>query len=327
MTRDTPTVAERIAGQGKLAKQRKEAAKRDAERKQHARIYYDLLDAPAWRVISPSARGFFIDARRKLDGSNNGNISLVLSELRHYGYRSPTTLAKMLFQLQSIGLIEKTRAGCVERGLRICSLYAFTDLPIPGFDDLGIAKRGPSFAYLNYTTLAAAKVALAEGMASLREAAAERNRATRKTPLQEVEHAAPADGAKATFVAPVFENAESASLQILESGTRVSKKRKRLSAKGKPPLSASEASTLPRLQKMESFIGSREGAPAERVTPARASPVVEEIKGAGKKLARLEASAESATSAMPQSVMAGVADVAPPAGGASSAPIGLAEDF
>lgn len=102
----------------------------------HVRLYNAMLDSPAWVALSPSDQRAYVALRRFLGKSNNGDLCLPLSRSRHYGIRSPATLAKSLRALVAVGLIAVTRrGGCTRGGQRLPTLYRFTDeqvFPMPG---------------------------------------------------------------------------------------------------------------------------------------------------------------------------------------------------
>lgn len=160
----------------------------------HLRIYASLYDSPAFRTLPPSALKLWIDLRRANNGSNNGNISCTLSQLRQYGWCSSGTLNRALWELLGRGLIRRTREG-KPGPLRLCSLYAFADLPTAQNDRLGISGGPPTMEFARWLPgMSCAPNAKAAKLAT--------NPAKKKTPLQESEQyrsencsvAAPKDG-------------------------------------------------------------------------------------------------------------------------------------
>ena len=94
----------------------------------HLRLYFALIDSPAWSCLSATDQRAYVALRRSLGKSNNGDLSLPLSRARHYGITSPATLAKALRALVAVGLIAVTRrGGCTRGGQRLPTLYRFTD--------------------------------------------------------------------------------------------------------------------------------------------------------------------------------------------------------
>lgn len=83
----------------------------------------------------------YLALRRKLGKTNNGDINATLSEMKHSGISSSSTLSTALHRLEALGFIEKTRQGGIAFGGKLCSLYRFTvsptnrrlTLPRPGF--------------------------------------------------------------------------------------------------------------------------------------------------------------------------------------------------
>lgn len=146
----------------------------------HVRIYKDLLDSPAWAALSWTGRSLFLDLRSRLGRNNNGNISAALSLMREKGWRSSSTLADALFELQALGFIAKTRDTVgVENGSRVCCLYRFTDLQTYEFPKLHVAAHPETHEYRKYRTLAAAEQALREAEA-LRKAKGQEKPSVRK---------------------------------------------------------------------------------------------------------------------------------------------------
>lgn len=93
----------------------------------HVRLYWSVIDSMAWRALSYSSQSVYITMRRRLQSTNNGNISAALTDMRHYGITSSATLSKALRELQTVGLIAMTRQGGIAYGRQFCSLYRFTD--------------------------------------------------------------------------------------------------------------------------------------------------------------------------------------------------------
>jgi hypothetical protein len=103
----------------------------------HVRLYWAILDSPAWRVLTHANVRVYLALRRKLKQTNNGDINAILAEMRHAGISSSSTLSSALRRLEALGFIGKTRQGGIAFGGKLCSLYRFTDEPT--FD---IAKAG-----------------------------------------------------------------------------------------------------------------------------------------------------------------------------------------
>jgi predicted transcriptional regulator len=85
----------------------------------------------------------YLAMRRKLKGSNNGDINATLAEMRHAGISSSSTLAAALHRLEALGFIDKTRQGGIANGGKQCSLYRFTDEQTFDMAKAGV-KAGPA---------------------------------------------------------------------------------------------------------------------------------------------------------------------------------------
>lgn len=132
----------------------------------HVRLYWEIADSVAWRALSWAERGLWLAMRRKLLGSNNGNIEASLGALRHAGFTSSATLAKGLRALMTAGLIAKTRQGGVAYGQKVCSLYRFNDEPVFDFPKLGIKAMSATNDWRAFSKLADVCAALTEAHAA-----------------------------------------------------------------------------------------------------------------------------------------------------------------
>ena len=127
----------------------------------HVRIPLEVLQSPAFVALPASAVKLYLDMLSHLRGTNNGNINAALSELKHRGWRSPTTLAKALRQLEAVGLIAKTRETTgVHRGSKLCNLYRITDRDAYAIPKLHIDGHRETRDYRKFATLADAKKAV-----------------------------------------------------------------------------------------------------------------------------------------------------------------------
>ena len=125
--------------------------------------YADFIGIPrkvaeslALKTVPPIGRALYLDLRRQYNGHNNGQIAAVLEGtedrpgLAAYGW-PPRSVFKYIKVLLDHHLIEKTRQGGIGAMSKICSLYAFTDLPVVANKEKGIAGSMASLAYLNFT--------------------------------------------------------------------------------------------------------------------------------------------------------------------------------
>ena len=193
----------------------------------HVRVYCTLLNSNAWRVLGYSAAKLFMDLRASVMATNNGNISATLETLKHRGWKSGTTLAGALYELQAAGFLVKTRGGKVTSGCKVCALYAFTDLDVYGQPKQGIEPMAARHAYARFETLARAEREIGEEVHKFREAARAEHRAAmekaaakpkrgKKGTLQKLDCDAPVSGLSARFDAPVSGARQVPTIQILE---------------------------------------------------------------------------------------------------------------
>ena len=127
----------------------------------HVRIYWEIVDSHAFRVLSFSATSLYVALRRKLQATNNGNISATLGTLKNSGWSSSATLSKSLRELEAVGLIAKTRQGGIACMSKLCSLYRFTDESSYEFPKQGVQACKATHDYRELKTLAEAQKAIA----------------------------------------------------------------------------------------------------------------------------------------------------------------------
>ena len=149
----------------------------------HIRVYCSLLGTHAYRVLGFAAKALFVDLRTMVTGTNNGNLSAALSDMKHRGWTSSSTLSRALYELRAMGFIAVTRGGGLKLGTRVCNLYRFTDLDVYEQPKLGVQAIKATHDYLKYESLHAAERALAEGVASLLTDGKKKQVAKKKVPV------------------------------------------------------------------------------------------------------------------------------------------------
>ena len=229
--------------------------KRPASAERYISVGLKLLNSPAYIALDRSAQALFFDLRTKFKGGyNNGNINAALSELRHRGWSSETTLAKALRQLQATGFIAATRRTVgVEKGSKVCNLYRFTDCEVFAQPKVSLEAIRATHDYLKIETLAHARRIVKDASAPkpLPEAAKEKRK---KTTMQKL-HPNDAETAPSTTIndaetAPTFPapTAETA------SSPRARKQRKPAPVNGFKPITVSAPNAQKQVQKLHTYI-------------------------------------------------------------------------
>lgn len=126
----------------------------------HARLYWLLLDSPAWRTLTHADVRVYLALRRKLGRTNNGDINATLAEMRHAGISSSSTLSAALHRLEALGFIEKTRQGGIAHGGKLCSLYRFTDESTLEIAKAGVRAGPASNEWQRFKNMAEARAAV-----------------------------------------------------------------------------------------------------------------------------------------------------------------------
>lgn len=177
----------------------------------HIRVYATLLDSPAWRCLRSSAKALFVDLRASVNGSNNGNISAALSQLKHKGWSSSKTLSAALYELRALGFLAVTRGGGLKQGTRVPTLYRFTDLEVYEQPKVGVQHCRATHDYSRFESLADARQALREGLARLRDEG-RRKQFPKKSPVPKGNRIASEREPIASFIASVREQGDRSSL-------------------------------------------------------------------------------------------------------------------
>ena len=95
------------------------------------KLTYPLIESEAWRWLRPISQSVYIELRRRFNGSNNGKISLSLSEAAHILKASKSSISAALKQLETHGFIKLVKKGYFTR--RMASEYALTDERLDGY--------------------------------------------------------------------------------------------------------------------------------------------------------------------------------------------------
>ncbi len=125
----------------------------------HARLYWSILDSPAWRALTHADVRVYVALRRKLGRTNNGDINATLTEMKHAGITSSSTLSAALHRLEALGFIEKTRQGGIAHGGKLCSLYRFTDEATFDIAKAGVTAGAATNDWQRFKNIAEARAA------------------------------------------------------------------------------------------------------------------------------------------------------------------------
>lgn len=126
----------------------------------HARLYESIVNSPAWLALPFSTRALYVQLRVKLKQTNNGNIDATAAALKHSGFRSTATIFRALRELETVGLIAKTRQGGIAAGGKVCNLFRFTDKECWEFPKLGLPACKATKDWLVWTSVREAKAAI-----------------------------------------------------------------------------------------------------------------------------------------------------------------------
>ena len=115
----------------------------------HYQVPHSVADTVAYCSLSAHAQKLWHDLLLQYNGSNNGHIAAILTQLAKRGWTNGT-LYRALDELQKKGFIVRTRQGGIGAMKKICSLYRFTHLVTFTNPEVGIRKLGPTNEYKNW---------------------------------------------------------------------------------------------------------------------------------------------------------------------------------
>src|SRR5450830_1011563 len=156
----------------------------------HVRLYWAMLDSPAWACLSATDQRAYTTMARQLTANSNGTLSLTATQAKQAGIASKTTLAKSLRALVATGFIAVTRqGGCTAGGQREPTLYALTSEPVFERPLKGIEARPATDKWK-----AVESIAHGASLIAAAEAAAEQEALKLKTQVQKLTHTSPKNG-------------------------------------------------------------------------------------------------------------------------------------
>lgn len=167
----------------------------------HVRVYVELLNTPAWRVLGFSAKALFLDLRAGVLATNNGTISATLAEMKHKGWTASATLAKALYELRALGFIAVTVEGGLRQGGRVQSLYRFTDLDVYEHPKSGVQAIKATHDYRRFESAREAERVLVEGLEKLQAEGRKKQQTKKKSPVQKLNPSS----SKSEPASPIFQ--------------------------------------------------------------------------------------------------------------------------
>ena len=115
----------------------------------HYQVPHSVADTVAYCSLSAHAQKLWHDLLLQYNGSNNGHIAAILTQLAKRGWTNGT-LYRALDELQKKGFIVRTRQGGIGAMKKICTLYRFTHLATSTNPEIGIRESGPTNDYKNW---------------------------------------------------------------------------------------------------------------------------------------------------------------------------------
>lgn len=183
----------------------------------HVRLYWSLLDSVAWNCLAATDQRAYIALVRNLRATNNGDLSLTLTQARHHGIRSQTTLAKSLRALVAVGLLDVTRrGGCQRGGQRLPTLYGVTSEEVYEMSKKPVEARRATNAWRNVSNIAHGKRLIRDAEGFAKDAAAKK-----RNQGQDLSATAPENGSFLPINGPGFGSRGRGLVQSLEEASIV----------------------------------------------------------------------------------------------------------
>ena len=88
-----------------------------------------MLTSEAWKSLSGSAIKYYVELRRRYNGTNNGDLHLSLEEARKCLRMARDTVLRVQQELVAKGFIRMTKRGGFHQ--RVATTWALTDEPAP----------------------------------------------------------------------------------------------------------------------------------------------------------------------------------------------------
>lgn len=90
------------------------------------RLFYYLMDSPAWLNLMPTDRAVFLQIMRRYHGANNGQIAVSIDTLAQECNVRPNTASEAVKRLIAAGFVEKAQEAAFSRKDRKATEYRLT---------------------------------------------------------------------------------------------------------------------------------------------------------------------------------------------------------
>jgi len=93
----------------------------------HVRLYFFLLNCPAWHALDSNSRALYIEIAKRYMGTNNGRIPYSVREGAAELGISPATVSRCLAALAAHGFIVPTKKGAFHYKVRHATEWRLTE--------------------------------------------------------------------------------------------------------------------------------------------------------------------------------------------------------
>ncbi|MBP2159573.1 MULTISPECIES: winged helix-turn-helix domain-containing protein [Asticcacaulis] len=90
------------------------------------RLFYYLMDSPAWLALMPSDRAVLMQIMRRYNGENNGYLGASIDNLASECNIRPNTASEAVKRLIAAGFVEKAQEAAFSRKDRKATQYRLT---------------------------------------------------------------------------------------------------------------------------------------------------------------------------------------------------------
>lgn len=100
---------------------------RSGKAPRHVRLYFHLLESPAWRSLDPVARALYVELSARYNGSNNGRIAYSVREAAEALQSSRATASRAFTKLADRGFIVACQLGAFRTKKRHATEWRLTE--------------------------------------------------------------------------------------------------------------------------------------------------------------------------------------------------------